>query len=538
MSESSTKTVRARSRSKIIAAISSLALAVGLAAPAYGQYMPTNTMTFDDIPMDRAQYLGASAQYTPMNGLPAGITASWGNAYGFIGISDFNGAPWSTGGPASGNTNGFDCVDHSKLIFSSPVIIWKMAALRTQWATAFGFNGYLNGQLVWQFKDNNLTNVWQTMSAGAGRPIDTLEFVCNDWSTRYTDIVLCDAAGAPPWSIDPITAFDVTANSKYRARSSPVQLTWSVDPSALSISLTNNLGEVLDAFNATDWSTGAGSLSVTPTNPATYTLTVQAATTNESQQLSVAASVLPGNVGFMTFEDLDPTKPVDPSYSWNAPAGVQLVWNNWAATGSQFGAPATANDVFPNAWPANVNGDISTNSLGGTNNAILSFMDPVSAGPLPVMVNSFMLSINTNLLAPLPVGWGPLHIEGRLAGAVQWTFDGTEAVQWNNYITKGAGIPIDELDFQGQWYQYDNFALSTNVPASPVRITSTAAQNGQVQFSWYSVADWASYVVFKEGALNGGWAQWSLIPPSAMGTPSIFSEAASDQGFYRVLRVP
>ena len=521
---------------KCLKLAASAAAAVALATTAYGQYMPTNTMTFDDIAMDKGQYMGATPAYTPAIGLPDTITASWNGAYGFIGINDFNGAYWSTGGPASGNTNGFDCVDHSKLIFSSPVIIWKIAALRTQWATEFGFKGSLAGQLVWQFRDNNLNNVWQEMTAGAGRPIDTLEFIGTDWDTRYTDIELCDASGAPAWAVDPITSFDVTANSDYRNQTanSPVQLTWAVDPAALTITLTNNLGEVLDAYDATDWSTGMGSLSLTPTNTATYTLAVQNSVTNASMQLTVRAPALPSNVGFLTFEDLDPTKPINASYNWNAPAGVQLIWNNWSATGSEFGAPKTANDVFPNAWPVSVNGDISTNSLGGTNNAILSFTDAATTAPVPVIVNSFMLGTDTNNFQ----WWGPLHIEGRLAGVVQWTFDGSEAVQWQTYITKGAGLPIDEMDFQGQWYQYDNFSLSTNVLASPIQITSTAAQNGQLQFSWNSVADWANYVVFKKDTLIGGWYQWGMNPPAPAGTTSTFSDAANSQGFYRVLRVP
>ena len=69
------------------------------------------------------------------------------------------------------------------------MIIWSIASLRTHWASEFGFKGYLAGQLVWQFKDNNLNDVWQAMTAGAGRPIDTVEFIANDWTSRYTDIV-------------------------------------------------------------------------------------------------------------------------------------------------------------------------------------------------------------------------------------------------------------------------------------------------------------------------------------------------------------
>ena len=536
-----TLAVHTRLRSRNIIAASNLALAVGLATAAFGQYMPTNTITFDDIPMDKGQYIGATAQYMPTNGVPAGITLGWGNpawSYGFIGINDFDGASWSTGGPASGNTNGFDCVNQSKLYFSSPVIIWKIAALRTQWASAFGLVGYLNGQVAWRFNDNKLNNAWQTVTNGVGRPIDTLEFIATDWNTRYTDITLSDATGAPPWPVDPITLFDVAGNSNYRNQTTncPVHLTWAVDPSASAITLTNNLGEVLDAFNNTDWSTGNGSLSAMPTNATTYTLTVQSGTNVASQKLSVQGPVLSGHVGFLTFEDLDPSKPVNVSYNWNAPAGVQLIWNNWGATGNQFNNFPTANDVFPVQWPAQVNGVISTNSLGGTNNALLQFTDATTAAPLPVMVNSFLVWIDLANLAP--TSWGPLHIEGRLAGAVQWTFDGSEAVQWANWVTKGAGIPIDELDFQGQWYQYDNFALSTTAPADPIKITSRAAQNGQFQFSWNSVADWANYVVFKEDALNGGWYQSGLNPSAPAGTPSTFSDPTSSKAFYRVLRVP
>jgi len=261
---------------------------------------------------------------------------------------------------------------------------------------------------------------------------------------------------------------------------------------------------------------------------------VQSGTNVASQQLTVQGQVLPGNVGFLTFEDLDPSKPVNSLYNWNAPAGVQLIWNNWAATGNQFNNLPTVNDVFPAQWPAQVNGNVSTNNLGGTNNAILQFTDASTAVPLPVMVNSFLVWIDTNNFA----SWGPLHIEGRLAGTVQWTFDGSEAVQWANWVTKGAGIPIDEMDFQGQWYQYDDFALSTNVPAGPLKITSTAAQNGQFQFSWNSVADWANYVVFKQDGLKGGWYQSGLNAPAVAGTPSSFTDAVSSNAFYRVLRVP
>jgi hypothetical protein len=66
-----------------------------------------------------------------------------------------------------------------------------------------------------------------------------------------------------------------------------------------------------------------------------------------------------------------------------------------------------------------------------------------------------------------------------------------------------------------------------------------AAQNGQFQFSWNSVADWPDYVIDQQVSLGTGWTRVGLNLPTPAGTTNTYSEPANNSSsFYRVLRVP
>jgi hypothetical protein len=511
----------------------SLAVALGFATTARAQYLPTNTIDFSD---QTTGTLATDSTTTPLAGMPAGISVNFywpGWSFEFMDISGW--AAWGAQyvDPNADTmtinmrTSGSAPQDLAALDFSSPVIIWSLDLIN--WSAGSGSTvkvlGKLAGNLQWSFNwGTNAVVQWITLTNGAFAPVDELQFVGPDWQLYATHILISDATGAPPYTNPPplISDFQASPNSRFRGLGVPVNLVWTVDPNA-TITLDNGIGDV------TAWTTaGIGSYTVSPTNTTTYTLTSQDGANVTNAQITVLGSVLPTNVGLMTFEDQSTSGTFNPWYNWNAPTGVYMTWTGWATISDNFGAFGTPNAVYPLQWPLG-----STNILGGTNNATILFQDE-NADSLPIMVNSFEFDNNTN---NIPY-WGAVHIEGRLAGVVQWTFDQSQAVQWDNEITQGSGILIDELDFTGQWYHYANFALSTGFLPTPV-LNSPTATNGQFQFSWDSVENWANYLVYQTPALGTPWSRVAVQTPTPTGATNTYSTANNNTtGFYRVMRVP
>jgi hypothetical protein len=542
MNQTSPPSLPARSLAKPLALAASLALAVGLAATAQAQYMPTNVIEFNEYSNSGAVLLTDTGTQ-PLAGMPDGITATWG--WQFFGIGD-----WPSWGSAyaapAGNQGGFDCRSGSGVTFSSPVIIWSIDYCNGYWTpgATVKVTGKLAGAVQWVFNWNaSAPTYWVTVTNGAFYPIDELDFVNPDWGSRATHILISDASGAPAPPCPKIVSFGVTPDTQYRMVGSPVMLTWTVGANGCvpdSLTIDNGIGDVLND-GSTDQATGLGSISINPTNTTTYTLTWQQGTQTATQQVTVKGATLPTNVGFLTFEDLAGQATVPASYSWNMTAGVYPTWTGWGIAGGTVGFPSTPVDVFPLQWPLN-----STNSLGETNNATLQFFQTDGVTPQPVMLNSFavylqQLSWATN---PPPTGWGRCVVEGKLAGVVQWTWDEmAEGHDWENTITKGAGIQVDEVDFAGQFYQYDNFCISTNNLAATPVLQSPLAQSGNFQFSWNSVADWANYVVLgNNGLAANGWSRVGGQNSTPTGTTNTYSQSQSSSSgmpeFFRVLRVP
>ncbi len=500
-------------------------MTIGFALAARAQDYPTNFVNFSDL----EQYISPVTELSWGTG--AGMQWPTAPYYTNLAPSDIGMAlhfqmySHSDQGPSPlGSTINIDTQGGSKITFTSPVVLWSMAVHSL--SSPAQVQGKKGGVLVWSYT-GPAAWAWDTMTNGAGKAIDEIDFVEN-WNARYTDLFLQDASAiATPL----LSALGVAPEAAYRGLGVPVNLIWDVDPTA-TVTIDNGIGDVT---YLEDPMTGAGSLAISPNNTTTYTLTATLGTNTQSAKVTVKGSVLPPTVGFMTFEDLTGAGSVPPAYTWNAPVGVNLAWLNWGVSGgSGSGTPYTANAVWPQKW-----GQLdSTNSMGATNNASIQFQDDVG-NPLPVMVNSFAVMINTNLAAPDPVGWGPVHVEGLLAGVVQWTFDESEAVMWENIVTKGTGIPIDEMRFSGFYYQYDNFAISTVAYPTPV-LTSPAAQNGQFQFSWKSVADWAGYAVMQKSAVTDPWTVQSQggVGPAPKGTTNTVSLGVNTNCFFKVLRVP
>jgi hypothetical protein len=489
----------------------SIAMAIGFAMTARSQPYPTNFVNFSDL-----STLAAQPDNRFYQGLYTNLDPGIGMTFGWqIWAENDLAAP-------SGSLISINSAPGSAITFSSPVILWSVMA-----AGNAKIEGLKNGVVVWTYTGPGDWG-WATATNGAGIAIDELVFP-NAWDSRYTDFYIQDAAAI---GVPPVSTFGVTPDAAFRGLGVPVKLLWSVAPGA-TVTIDNDIGDV-SAW--TDPGTGAGSYMISPTNTTTYTLTSTIGTNMGSAQVTVKGSTLPPEVGFLTFENITGAATVDPYYSWNAPQGVYLLWQNWGVSaGAGSGTPFTDNEV----WPEKGAQLSSTNSTGATNNASIQFQD-VSSAPLPVMVNSFAVLIDTNLAQPDPVGWGPVHVEGLLGGVVQWTFDESEAVQWENIVTKGAGIPVDEMRFSGFYYQYDNFAISTAPLPTPV-LASPAAQNGQFQFSWKSVADWASYAVMGKTALTDKWqvqSQGGISSTPTGTTNTVTQAAANNSGFFRVLRVP
>ncbi len=166
----------------------SVALMIGLAATAQAQYRPTNTVTFADV------YMGSLTNtiVQPLAGMPAGITGQWEwpDWPGFSGCSLPSLSP-------SGSANGFDCRSNACLTFSSPVIVWSIAAMSGWGNGSLHIQGTLGGNVVWDFSSPAPDWQWFAVTNGAGHSIDTLVFIGQDWAARYTDIVLSDATPAP-----------------------------------------------------------------------------------------------------------------------------------------------------------------------------------------------------------------------------------------------------------------------------------------------------------------------------------------------------
>jgi len=401
--------------------------------------------------------------------------------------------------------------------------------------------GKLAGATQWVSDWGNNPAWWLTITNGAFYPVDELDFDNPDWGTRGTHILISDATGAPTPPCQQIISFGVTPDTQYRVVGAPVTLKWAVGANACipdALTIDNGIGDVLNN-GSTDPTTGLGSMVISPTNATTYTLSWQQGTNVATQQVTVKAATLPGTVGFLSFEDLDPSQSDVPTlYNWNAPDGVYLTWNGWGLTADSLGFPATPVAAFPLQWPL-----ASTNSLGETNNASLLFTDSSGSTPLPVMVNSLAVNAQQAYWAtnPPPAGWGRLVIEGKLAGVPQWTWDvENDGHDWENIVAKGAGILIDELDVAGQWYHFDNICLSTtNLTASPV-LVSPGAQNGNFQFSWASVADWANYMIMgNNGLAANGWLRVGGQTSTPTGSTNTYSKSSSGvPEFFRVLRVP
>ncbi|MGA2248013.1 MAG: hypothetical protein ABSH48_23755 [Verrucomicrobiota bacterium] len=484
----------------------SLAAALDLAATACAQTYPTNFINFASLAAQSpASIYGDYTNITPN------------------GISMFLG--WQIDSevdvPApSGSTVSISCEPGVSITFSAPVLIQSVAAYGGGAVEIVGKNG---GAQVWVYQGSGAA-AWTTVTNGANLPVTELDFPAA-WNARYTDFYIQDAeAVAAPL----LGAFGVSPDAKLRVNGAPVQLNWIVAPTA-DVTIDNGIGDVTaDTIN------GTGFYAVDPTNTTTYTLTAEDGTNVATAKVTVTGSFLPSTVGFMTFEDLvngTLGTSLNQLYSWNTPAGVYTTWTGWNDLGGNVGAPATPVVVFPTQWSLT-----STNSTGATNNATVAFTDDTGLNPVPVMVNSFAVAIDTN--AVTATNWGPIHVEGLLAGVVQWTFDEYEAVEGENIVTKGAGLPIDTMYCSGMFYQYDNFALST-VKLPDAVSYAPAVQNGQFQFSWNSVANWPDYVIDQEVSLGNGWTRIGLVSPTPAGTTNTYSEPVNNSSaFYRVLRVP
>jgi hypothetical protein len=418
-----------------------------------------------------------------------------------------------------GSTVSLTCSPGVSISFSGPVMIQSVNVFGGQDAGIVGKKG---GTQVWAYQGSG-SPVWMTVTNGGNVAVDEIDFPAS-WNGRYTDFFIQDAAALTEAPL--LTTFGMTPNPQLRAAGTPVKLNWIVRPTA-TVTVDNGIGDVT-AYT----SDGVGIYAVAPTSTTTYTLIAQDGEDSATSQVTVAGSTLPDTVGFLTFEDRSVGN-LDSLYTWNTPAGVYLTWTDWAVFGDSVGGPSTPNSIYPLQFTLS-----STNSIGETNNATLLFTDSSGLTPVPVMVNSFAVAIDTNNFVPPPVGWGPLRVEGRLAGVVQWTFDGSEAVQGENIVVKGSGIPIDEMDFSGQWYHYDNFALSTvSIPAAPA-IQQPTAQDGLFQFAWNPVTDWADYVVYKKTTLADPWSRVGVVLPVPHGSTNTYSEPINGSGFYRILRVP